>query len=384
MKKLNYLIVLSALALAACQKQPGLHSITPQPSTTSVQTITVTLQPSDYALLTSGYPKSTLSFDNATDAGTYLPQILAAKYPTAADKSTATVTYTQSSLYFKPAADSLYSDVYYQLTNADYSLLPGNKYADFSVAQTLAWLPYKYTAPVNNQLALINFTPYPSTLTPPPPYSFLYFGGKWQTIYTIQPAQYTQAGVGKYDQFTTANSESSLVSTFNFFLKNDLTIMDTVKKNDIVFVSFDYYANSTAYQRVKPLEFDGNNFVAPYTQPATITLTKTAGVWAPAAILPTVTHTLTAADITLIANSGTATGASASVLSNLGQYGDFESAWTTAELNAAFILVLKADVTAPVTNTNYQVIFKLYTGGSDVNTTYTYQWDGTTWQPQQQ
>src|ERR1700756_5261229 len=274
MKKIYYLLAFATLAFSACQKEPTLHQITVVPVIPVKENLTITLQPADYQSLASGYPKSTMTIDDNTDAALYVPQILNKEYSNLADGSTAIVTYTQSALYFKPAADSLYSDVYYQLSNADYLLLPGNKYTDFSLAQTLAWLPYKYTSPVNNQLALINFTPYPSTLTPPPPYSFLYYQGAWKQIYTIQPAQYTQAGVGKYDQFTTSNSESSLVSTFNFFLKNDLTIMDTVKKNDIIFVSFDYYASSTAYQRVKPLEYDGNNFVAPYTMPATISLTK--------------------------------------------------------------------------------------------------------------
>jgi hypothetical protein len=391
MKKYFYLLVLASMAFASCTKLPAvtpaasLQTTGPVPPAQTVQTISLTLQPSDYALISSGYPKTSLSFDNATDAATYLPQILTSKYPTAANTSTAIVTYTQSALYFKPAADSLYNDIYYQLTNADYLLLPKNTFTDFSLAQTLSWLPYKYTAPVANQLALIKFTPYPTTLTPAPPYSFLYFGGKWQTIYTVQPAQYSQAGVGSFDQFTTAMSESSIAGYFNFFLKNDITIMDTVKKNDIIFVSFDYYNSTTkiAYQRVKPLQFDGNNFVAPYTTTATIKLTKSNGSWGVAQSLPVISYTLTKTDMTNIANSGSLTGASSSVLSNLGQYFDFESAWTPAELDLAFISVLKTQYTAPVTNTNYAVVYPAYVSSGDVPTSYYFQWINNAWVAQQ-
>jgi len=386
MKKIYYLLAFVALAFSACQKEPALHQITVIPPLK--QTLAITLQSSDYQSLSSGYPKSTLTIDNNTDAGIYVPQILNKEYSNVADGSTATVTYTQSALYFKPATDSLYNDVYYSLTAADYTLLPGNTYADFSVAQTLSWLPYKYTTPVKNQLALIKFTPYPTTLSPAPPYSFLYYNGKWQTIYTIQPAQYTQAGVGEYNQFTTSNSESSLVAMFNYFLKNDLTIIDTVKKNDIVFVSFDYYdsGSKNAYQRVKPLQFDGNNFVAPYTTTATINLVKTSGSWGVATAAPGVNHTLNAADETLIANSSIGGSALATYRGYVSKYGDFDvgtGQWTTTLLNQAFILVLQTDYPTPQQNIPYNVTFNEYINSADVATTFTYQWNGTTWIPGQ-
>jgi len=371
MKKIYHLLILGVLGLTACQKEPQLQTSTHTPPTT-VQALSITLQNSDYGKISSGYPKTSFSFDNLADANTYIPQILNAEYLASANGSSAAVTYTVSSLYFKPAADSLYSDVYYQLTTSDYALLPNNTFTDFSIAQATSWLPYKYTTPVNNQLALINFTVFPATQNPPPPYSFLYFNGAWKYIYTIQPAQYTQAGVGKFDQFTSSNSEASLVSSFNFFLKNDFTLMDTVKKNDYIFVSFDYFSSTkTAYQRVKPLQYDGTNFVTPYETTATATFVKASGSWKPQ---PIVTYTLTTADITLIGNGA---AGSAAAKANLNQFGDFSNAWATSDMDAAVIECLLVDFKTPQTGTIYKVTYPNY--NSPAPNPLSFSWDGSKW-----
>jgi hypothetical protein len=382
MKKIYYILILGTLGLAACQKEPQLVTSTHTTPLTQ-QTLNITLQNSDYALLASGYPKTSFSFDDLADANTYVPQILNKEYVTSANGSNASVTYNVSSLFFKPAADSLYSDVFYQLTTPDYALLPNNTFTDFSIAQATSWLPFKYPAPVNNQLALLNFTVFPATQNPPPPYSFLYFNGAWKFIYTIQPAQYTQAGVGKFDQFTSSNSEASLVSSFNFFLKNDFTIMDTVKKNDLIFVSFDYFSSAKiAYQRVKPLQFDGTNFVTPYETTATATFVKANGTWAPD---PTVFYTLTPADCVLVANSTIGGTALATVKANLAKFDDFEigtGEFTPDLIDQSLILVLQTRFPTPKVKVNYKVTYLAYTG-TDTPTTVTLQYDGTQWAVQQ-
>ncbi|SDS64419.1 hypothetical protein SAMN05216490_1533 [Mucilaginibacter mallensis] len=378
MKKIYYLTAFVAMAFTACQKQP----IVPlYPAVASVQAYNFTLASSDYALLpSSAYPSTTLSFKNATDAQTYIPTILNAKYPSklAADNSTAAVTYTQAALSFK-LTDSVYADVAYTLTPADYLLLPGNKYTDFSIAQVLKWLPYKYPSPVVNQLSLLTFTPYPATLTPP--YSFLYLNGAWSEIYTITPAQYAVYGLGKYNQFTSTN-DATLPAMLGALLKTDLTIQDTVKAGDIEYISFNYYGSDKGtYQRVIPLEYDGSNYVAPKTYVAgPLNFVKKSGQWQYVQPLPVIPYTLTAADIKLIAAS---TVAPSGQLSNLGSYGDFESAWTTAQLDAAMILVLTADFQTPQINTNYKVTYLAYVGGTDVPTSLLFQWSGTAWVAQQ-
>ncbi len=369
MKKIYYLLAFSVLALSACQKEPALHSYLP----TERKDLTITLQASDYAHVT-GYPSSTKTIDDDADAQKYIPMILNAEYSTIDDGSTAAVTYQKSALYFKPAADSLYSDVYYSLTSADYLLLPNNKYTDFSLSQALAWLPYKYTSPVNNQLVLLNFTPYPATLTPP--YSYLYYNGAWKMIYTITPAEYAVVGLGKYNQFTSSN-DATLTQTLGALVKTDINVQDTVKKGDIVFVSFNYYgSDKNTYQRVQPLEYDGNNYVAPQQSTGTVNFIKKGGTWTFVQPLPVVNYTLTSADDATIAASNFGT---ASLRSNLSSYGDFETSWAKADLQGAFILCLTKDITSPVTNTIYRVHYPLYSGGSDVDSTLDFMWNGTAW-----
>lgn len=370
MKKIYYLLAFVALAFTACQKQPVITPGAPS----EVKPLTLTLQPTDYQQLPSAdYPHSTLTIDDDADAENYIPIILNAEYSRLGDGSTAAVTYTKSALYFK-LKDSVLTDVAYTLTNADYLLLPGNKYADFSIAQALAWLPYKYPTPVNNQLVLLNFTVYPATTVPPPPYSFLYLNGAWKQIYTIQPAQYTSIGLGKYDQFTSAN-DAKQVSYLSALLKADITIQDTVQKGDVVYVSFGYY-NSGDFQRVLPLVYDGNNYIAPSVTSGTLNFIKKSGSWIFVQPLPVVNYTLTAADITLISNSTFGTSA---LRSNLASYGDFETSWAKADLQGAFIACLTVDITAPQTNTIYKVHYKLYSGGADVDTTLSFEWDGSKW-----
>lgn len=381
MKKAFYLLALVAITFTACQKQPVVPTFTKPIVIPTIDT-SITLSASDYALLpSSAYPSKTLSFDNATDAANYIPTILNVKFPSklAANNSTAKITYTQSALYFKPAADSVYSHVAYTLTPADYLLLPGNKYTDFTLAQVLAWLPYKYPSPTANQLVLLTFTPYPATLTPP--YSYLYLNGAWKQIYTITPAQYTVYGLGKYNQFTSAN-DATLPAMLGALLKTDLNVQDTVKSGDIEYISFNYYGSDKGtYQRVIPLEYDGNNYVAPKTSVAApLNFIEKGGTWQFVTPLPTISYTLTPADTKLIAAS---TVAPAAQLTNLSSYGDFESAWTTAQLDAAMILVLNADFTTPQINTNYKVTYSAYSGGADVPTSLLFQWSGTAWVAQQ-
>jgi hypothetical protein len=372
MKKIYYLLAFAALAFSACQKQPV---VTPSlPATGPKQDLTITLQASDYALLTSGYPMTTLTIDDDADAQKYIPSILNAKYPLVIDGSTATVTYAKSALYFKPAADSLFTDVAYTLTNADYLLLPGNKFTDFSISQVLQWLPYKYPTPAKNELKLLNFTIYPST-APAPPYSFMYLNGAWTEVYTVTPAAYTAIGLGKYDQFTSANNPN-LPSILSAILKSDITVQDTVKKGDIEYVSFGYYGDDGKdYQRVVPVVYDGNNYTAPQISTGTVNFIKQSGSWTFVKPLPVVAYTLSAADITLIANSNFGTS---SQRSDVASYGDFSS-WAAADLQNAIILVLTTDFKTPQTNTNYDVTYLNYTGGADVKTVLKFQWTGTAW-----
>jgi hypothetical protein len=369
MKKIYYLLALLPLAFTACQKEP----LVPANSLTKTGTLTFTLAPADYQLLpSSDYPYSSNNFNSISDANLYIPMILTAKESSLLNNgSTATVTYALAPASLK-VADSLYSDVAYTVTSADYFAVTGNHYGDFSASDVLNFLAYKYPAAVANQLAVISYTLYTGVDTPVVN-SFLYLNGAWILIYQVTPAQYTLVGEGKYDQFTAADV-SKLPGYFNFFLKNDITIADTARANDVEYVSYGYYASGN-YQKVLALTYDGNNWGAISVQ-VTGSFLKKGGAWTPVLPVPTINHTLTAADVALIAASNVAPS---TLLSNLGKYGDFETSWTTAELDAAFILVLTTDYPTPVVGDNYVITYLLYTGGADVPTQLTFQYSGTAW-----
>jgi hypothetical protein len=379
MKKIYYLLIAGVLGLAACQKEPALQSSTNTPYTGIKQSLNITLTATDYSKLASGYPKTSLTFDDLADANTYIPQILNTEYVTPANGSTAKVTYNQTALYFK-AVDTTYkvttagtdtgTNAYYALTAADYLLLPGNKYTDFSVAQLLTWLPYKFPSPANNTLKVVSWTIYPTGTTPAVPYSFLYTDGAWRQIYMIQPAQYTTLGVGKYDQFTSAFT--NIPQTMAALANVDPTVTDTIKKNDIIYVSYNYYVSATAdYQRVQPLQWNGTSFVVPFATTASATFIKANGVWKPE---PVVSYALTTADIAIIEKGAAGTTAAKA---NLTSYGDFSSAWATSDMDAAVIECLTVDFPTPATGTLYQISFPNYSSPAPNPLGFT--WTGTAW-----
>ncbi len=219
MKKIYYLLAALTITFTACQKQPNLL-----PSS-YVKAMTLTLQPADYQLLSSkDYPYSSFSFYNIQDANTYIPQILNTRDPQLGNGSTASITFSLNPSV--SPADSVYSHLTYTVTSADYFAVTGNHFGDFSASDVLNFLAYKYPTPSANQLAIITYVLYTgtdNTVTN----SFLYLNGTWIKIYQLTPAQYTSVGDGKYDQITSSD-QSKLPGYSNFFLKNDITIADTV------------------------------------------------------------------------------------------------------------------------------------------------------------
>jgi hypothetical protein len=382
MKKIYYLLALLPLAFTACQKQPLVTPTTPLVKSTK-EALSFTLAPADYQLLpNSVYAYSTFSFNSTTDADNYIATILGIKESAGvADGSTATVGYSLATPTLK-VADSLYKDVTLTVGASEYKPITGNTYGDFTAANVLAYLAAKFPTPVANQLVVLTYVLY-TTADNTVTNSFLYLNGAWKLIYQITPAQYTEVGDGKYDEFVAADLPK-LTGYFNFFLKNDITIADTAKAGDIEYVSYNYYTSAADDQKVLALTYDGNNW-SQNTRAATASFVRSNGVWAAVLPLPTISHTLTSADISLIANS-TTTGASSTLLTDLGKYGDFNSGtsgWTTAELNAAFILVLTADYPTPALKTNYVITYLYYINSADVPTQAAFQWSGTAWIPQQ-
>ncbi|NOW94199.1 hypothetical protein [Mucilaginibacter sp. SG564] len=372
MKKIYSLIAFIAVVLTACQKQPNISPAT------YTKAMSLTLAQADYKLLdTSKYPSKSYNFKSIADANTYIPQILNAKEPQLGNGSTAIVTFTLAPLSIV-LADSTNANTAYTLTKDDYTLLPGNKFTDFSTAQILSWLPYKYTSPVANQLAVLSYTYFESGATPssgvPATDAFLYLNGAWQKIYRVSAAQYASVGRGNNNWFIASDlGNNTIPSYINTFLKADPLVSTTVKKGDVKYVNYRYL---TTYQKVIALTYDGANWVINATQ-STASFLKNNGAWIPD---PTVYLTLSSADYTFI---GTTTAGTAAARANVAQYKDFNISastdatyWSDTDLNNAFIALLANKYTSPIKDQIFNVTYAVYKFGAISNATKTFTYNG--------
>ena len=375
MKKAYYLLAYVLVVFTACQKQPIIGG--GANGSSYIKTINYTLSSADYAPLGSTvYSYKTKSFSSDADAKLYIPTILNSKFPQLDSGSTANISFYEQPIL----ADSLYSDILYAPTTADYYSVTV-KYSDFSTAQAIAFLNLKYPTPVANQLSVLNYTYYESGFTPSAGipntiHSYLYLNGSWAKIYTITAAQYASAFRGQYNEFVAADAPN-LANIFNTFLKADPQVAATAKAGNVIYVSYNYYA-SKDYQRVLALGYDGTNWTTATT--STLAFIKKGSTWIPD---PTVYYTVNAngKDNTLIANS---TFANATARSNYGSYGDFNIQssspyyWSQTDINNAMILVLTTDFPNPKVNTPYKITYLAY-NGSTYPVTSLFNFDGTNW-----
>ena len=372
MKKIYYLLAFVALIFTACKKQPLI------PVGAYTKAVTITLAKSDYQSLGSTvYASKSSNFTTTADAKTYIPTILNAKYPQLGDGSTAIVNFSLAAPTIT-LADSTNANTAYTLTAADYLLLPGNKFTDFSTAQMLNWLPYKYPNAVNNQLAVLTYTYFESGATSnsgvPATDAFLYTNGSWQKIYRVSAAQYASVGRGVNNWFIAADVPS-LTFYLNSFLKADTKVMANAQIGSVIYVNYRYL---TTYQKVMPLTFDGTNWVNTSTT-TSLSFMKSGGKWAPD---NTVFYTMVQADYVTISTSSLSTS---DARTNITTHPDFNTSattdatyWSDADIQAGLILVLKAKFgSTAVANQKFVVTYAVYNFGVVTNKTKTYQYDGT-------
>jgi hypothetical protein len=370
MKKIYYLLAFIAVGFTACQKQPivGLGGS----GSNEVKTLNLTLASSDYSSLGSSvYASKTKNFNSDADAKTYIPTILNNEYPQLSNGSVANIVFSEQPVL----ADSVYKDQQYSLVTTpvnDYKLLPGNNFSDFSIAQTLTWLPYKFPTPADPQQEILTLTYYNGQSTVAGTIlAFLYFNGAWKQEYLLTPAQYAAVGHPAFNQFTSAD-DANIPSYLNAILKADLSVMATAKAgSSMQYVSFNYYTSAkVTTQRVFAMGYNGTDWIKAAT--STLAFIKSGNAWIPD---PTVYYKLTTADTKLIAAS---TFGTAAQRTNLGSYGDF-SGWAKSDIQNGIILVLTTDFPNPKVNINYKVTYLNYTGGADVPTVLVFTYDGTTW-----
>ncbi len=400
MKKGNYLVATAAIAMAFASCKPLDKTYATLDGAPAAKSITYTVQATDYTNTSIFASGSTINkqkgFLTTDDATANIPTLLNFKYYDAPNGSTAKITFTPLSKTLVQT-DSVYADLKYTLANkADYLLYPNNTNADFSLAQLLTWLPYKFgpptPAPKTNEQHLLTWIFYPTIATTNPQIypglyinsavsgtttttnatgSFAFIGGAWIQCYYITPAQYAAVGRGQFNEFTNTD-DANIPSFINGILKADASINAAAKTGAMQYVSFYYYnAAKLASQRIMPMVFNGTDWVpTSYTQ----AYLKSNGKWIPD---PTVYYQLNKNDTGAMAkDTGIGTDA---LRTNLGTYGDFESGWTTSDIVKGIIKdVLPVAFPSPKVGINYVITYLVYSGG-DKPTTATFTYNGTTW-----
>jgi len=384
MKKIYYLTTLIGVMLTSCS--PLSKTYQNIDSAPLGSTLSLTLIPNDYKVLpTTFYGYNAGLFDSNSDANLYIPTILASKYPTAADQTNANVTFTVSPSYSTIGApDSKYADIAITLAAADY-VFPGNTATNLTSTTAISFLTNKYPTPAANQLVVMTYnyleTGVTATAGNTVTDTFAFLNGNWVKLYTVSPAQYASVNRGSNNWFI-AGDPANLVTYFNSFLKNDLTVSATAKAGDIKYVSYRY---TTTYQMTLALTYDGSNW-----QPRlTLSYLKLSGLWVPD---PTVYVTEPA-----LTNYGNADYQYLNTLTNIGntsnrgnvaQYGDFSLQstsvyyWPDADLTAALIAILLHKFSAPVVGVPYVITYYVY-NGTTVAATKKFQFNGTTFVLQQ-
>jgi len=384
MKRIYYLLAFVAVAAAfsACNPMDNTYKqlgSLPMPAG-AAQTFNLTLSASDYGILPTGnYAKTSFNFITQADAKTYIPTILASKYPNYANASSVTVTYAVPNIVVAPA-DSVIADpgVSYTATTADYTAILGAnpKFIELTTAQAITVLNTKYPTPVNNQIVLFTYIFFESgvvstatTLTD----TFLYTNGAWVKCYTISAAQFAYVG-NTFGDFS--SSDAPLINTYlATILKADAGLTLKAKVGDVKYVSYKYFGSKTN-QRIQAMTFDGTNWV-PYSLPQSLVFAKTNGVWVAD---NTVKYTLATADYTTISNLPNAS-ANASAVTNLQQHGNFSisgsTAWADSEINAGIAVVLKSKYPTAVANQKFIVTYSAYNGNT-ISVTKTFIYNGTT------
>lgn len=337
---------------------------------------------------------ATTVYTSVDDGKAKIPALMNANYPQLGDGSSATVSFTIAP-FTVPAADNLPDSVSlstkaaYTLTAADYKLLPGNTFTDFTAAQILTWLPIKFpNLPqyTTDRLKLVTFTYYENGVTSTATQSFVYTlsTNTWRKIYTISAAQYTSIGKGGTFNDFSSTDDPVLLNYLNTLLKADLAVSSTAKVGDGQYVSYKYFS-SLNYQRVMPLVFDGTNWVNKTLPAGTgiLPFIKQKGVWA-LNVSTTTNYTLVKDDYTYIGTQttvGTVAGRA-----SVAKFPDFNTSvntdtdfWSDTDLNLALAAVLTSKFKSTATKgLQFAVTYANYSFGKTSSVTRTFTYDGST------
>ncbi|MES2276775.1 MAG: hypothetical protein V4592_12185 [Bacteroidota bacterium] len=414
MKKIYYLLafVVAAATFSACKPLSKTYDKLGDVPGPAAPSTSITLVASDYKILNKGASANAAGYFKSSDtAKAQIPTILASKFPTLAEKSSVTVTYSAIPVTLTlPDSTLATTTIALQVgPPSDYRWTPAftyngltiavNNFDDLSASGAINWLRNKYKTQVT-------FTPDPITYKASLPensirvLTYLYFesnvtastgtlqtdafiytaANDWQKIYRVNNTQYASVNRGTNFAFVSADN-ANLPTYFSNFLKADAIVMATAKAGDIINVNFKYQSSATvSFQRVLPLTYNGTNWTTT-PNPVTLNFVKTNGVWVAD---NTVNYKLTTSDYNSIKTMPLTVNIQ-TALDNVANFGDYNvtvpvsptTGWTDDQVNASLLIIMTKNFTKPELNQVYNITYVAFSG-STFNVTKKFIYNGTT------
>ena len=324
MKKIIYLLTLSAFVFTGCNPNEDINADIDAQTSPIVGDVVYTLTDDDYDELDLSYG----NFSNTQDAKDMVPSLLSDLFPVWGLGSSALVSYN----IFNRV--STYEAEVYTLTSAEHNAITGSTYGNFSSGgDVYDYLDATYLNPEDGDFVSLKYKYYSGSVTTLTN-GFAYEGGEWVKFTGFTPDQYAEMGEG-YPNFSSEDEANqkipiALLDVFRFDPRNS---------GDIVLAMYEIYeGGGVTKSYTAAYVFDGTVFSA-YENilEETLQFGHDGENWVPD---NTIKYTLVDSDIDFISDAFSAIYEGPA--SNVGNYGSFDrrsggsNYWSDAMLLEAF------------------------------------------------
>ena len=286
MKKIVYLLTLSAFVFTGCNPNEDINATIDAQENVIVGDVVYTLTDDDYDDLDLSYA----NFSSTDQAKEMVPELLSDLFPVWGKGSSALVSYN---IYNKV---STYDAEVYTLSAGEHNAITGSRYGNFDETyHVYDYLDATYPNPENGDFVSLKYKFYSgstTTLTD----GFAYEDGEWIKFTGFTPDQYTAMGEG-YPNFSSEEEANQKIPVALL----DVYKFDPKSAGDIVLSMYEIYQGGGVTKSfTAAFVFDGTAFSA-YDNilEETLQFGHDGDVWVPD---NTIKYTLTAADFDLVGN----------------------------------------------------------------------------------
>ena len=323
MKKIFYSFAILTLVFTSCNPMEDIYEEIDAIESVISGEAKFTLADADYDALDLGYG----NFSSLDDAKSMLPDFLAGKYPAWGKESLAEVTFK----LYSPVSDERSLEVY-TVSSQDYAD-NGHSYGNFSSASDITdFLDIKYPSPANRLLVSLTYKYYSGSVSTFNN-GFLYVNDGWKVVTGFTSDEYATMGEG-YPNFS---NEDEALTKIPLFLVDKFMFAGKVA-GDIESIMYKLYVSGATVSYVGNFIYDGSSWSS-YSGAIdeTIKFGHDGTTWVPD---NTIKYTLIRnADYQYMASQLTS-AEYAGLITNLGNYGDFDYNWTDAQINYALSIFL--------------------------------------------